>query len=188
MKNFGVKPYLMPMPVYMISTYNEDNSVDVMMMAWGGICDSDKVALNLDPTHKTFENIKNKKAFCISVADTKTLAQSDFFGIVSANKDLNKFSKTNMTSRKSTYVDAPIVNQYPVTLECRLLTIDEGIAGFRVIGEILNVVANDNVLDENGSIDIKKVNPILFDQSSNSYYSLGEYHGKAWNIGKKIIK
>lgn len=188
MKDFGVKPYLMPMPVYMISTFNDDLSVDVMMMAWGGICDYDKVALNLDPSHKTFENIKKHKSFCLSVADTKTLSESDFFGIISANKDPNKFLKTNFTYTKSNLVDAPIINEYPVTLECRLITIEEGVAGFRVIGEILNVKAKDEVINDKGNIDIKKVNPVLFDQVSNSYFSLGEYQGKAWNIGKKFIK
>lgn len=188
MKNFGVKPYLMPMPVYMISTYNDDLSVDVMMMAWGGICDSDKVALNLDPTHKTFENIKKTKSFCVSVANKNTIVESDFFGMISANKDATKFSKTNLKYQKSELVDAPIILDYPVTLECRLIEIEEGVAGFRVIGEILNVLASDDVLDDLGNIDIKKVDPILFDQVSNTYYSLGEYQGKAWNIGKKFIK
>lgn len=188
MKSFGSKPFLLPMPVYMISTYNDDNTVDVMMMAWGGICDYNKVALNLDESHKTVKNIMKRKAFTVSVATAELLKESDYFGMVSANKVKDKFDKTNLTITKSTLVDAPIINEYPVTLECELFQTYNDDAGFRVVGKILNVVASNNVLDKDGNIDINKVKPVLFDQVSNSYYSLGEYLGKAWNIGKEITK
>ena len=188
MKDLGVQPYLYPMPTYMIGTYNEDDSVDVMMMAWGGICAENMVALNLEADHKTVANLRARGAFTLSVPGTDTLAESDFFGIASSNKMADKFARSGLHAEKSTRVDAPIVTEYPLTLECKVVDIQEQPYGLRILGEILNVLADETVLDEKGKIDAGKLNAFAFDQMRNGYYAMGEQIGKAWNAGAGLMK
>ncbi len=147
MKDFGVQPYLYPMPTYMIGTYNEDDTVDVMMMAWGGICAEDMVALNLEEDHKTVANLKSRKAFTLSVPGTNTIKESDFFGIASANKVAEKFARSGLHAEKSSRVDAPIVTEYPLTLECEVAEFQQQPYGLRVLGKIVNVLADDPIPD-----------------------------------------
>lgn len=188
MKDFGVQPYLYPMPTYMIGTYNEDGTVDVMMMAWGGICAEDMVALNLEEDHKTVANLKARKAFTLSVPGTDTIKESDFFGIASANKVADKFARSGLHAEKSSRVDAPIVTEYPLTLECEVVEFQQQPYGLRVLGKIVNVLADEKVLDEKGKIDAAKLNAFAFDQMRHGYYALGELVGKAWNAGAPMMK
>ena len=125
MKDFGVQPFLFPMPVYMIGTYNEDDTVDSMAMAWGGICAENMVALNLEEDHKTVANLRARGAFTLSVPGRDTLAESDFMDIASANKFADKFERTGLHAVKSSRVDAPIITEYPLTLECRVLEMQQ---------------------------------------------------------------
>ena len=187
-KDLGVKPYLFPMPVLMIATYCEDGSVDVMNMAWGGICGNNKVALNITESHKTSKNIKERGAFTISVADIPHLEESDYFGTASANRVKDKFEKSGMRAVKSERVDAPIIEEYPITLECKVSKIYNDDEGFRVVGEIVNVLADEEVLDSNGKVDPTKLNAFVFDQFQNGYYAIGEKVGEAWNSGNKYMK
>ncbi|MBQ9720147.1 MAG: flavin reductase family protein [Oscillospiraceae bacterium] len=188
MKDFGVQPYLYPMPTYMIGTYNEDDTVDIMMMAWGGICAEDMVALNLEEDHKTVANLKARKAFTLSVPGADTIKESDFFGIASANKVADKFARSGLHAEKSSRVDAPIVTEYPLTLECEVVEFQQQPYGLRVLGKIVNVLADEKVLDEKGKIDAAKLNAFAFDQMRNGYYALGELVGKAWNAGAPLMK
>lgn len=187
-KDLGVHPYLFPMPVLMIATFGENDKVDVMNMAWGGICDNNKVALNITESHKTSENIKKRGAFTISVADIAHIEESDFFGIASGNKMDDKFERTGMHAIKSSRVDAPIIEEYPITLECKVIKIQNDEFGFRVIGEIVNVLADESVLDEKGKVDPTKLNAFVFDQFQSGYYKIGEKVGQAWNSGMKFMK
>lgn len=155
-KNFGVKPYLFPMPTYMIGTYNDDDTVDVMMMAWGGICAADMVALNLEAEHKTVANIETRKAFTLAVPGTNTLKESDFFGIATSNKMADKFERSGLHAVKSEKVDAPVITEYPITLECEVVEMQSQPYGLRVLGRIINVIADEKVLDEAGKIDADK--------------------------------
>ncbi len=188
MKEFEVKPYLFPMPTYMIATYNEDSTVDVMMMAWGGICAEDMVALNLEADHKTVANLRARKAFTLSVPGTDTLKESDFFGIASANKMGDKFARSGLHAEKSQKVDAPIVTEYPLTLECQVEEIQEQPYGLRILGKIVGVLADEKVLNEKGKIDAGKLNAFAFDQMGNGYYAIGEKIGQAWNAGAGLMK
>ena len=188
MKDFGVQPYLYPMPTYMIGTYNEDDTVDVMMMAWGGICAEDMVALNLEEDHKTVANLKSRKAFTLSVPGADTIKESDFLGIASANKVADKFARSGLHAEKSSRVDAPIVTEYPLTLECEVVEFQQQPYGLRVLGKIVNVLADEKVLDEKGKIDAGKLNAFAFDQMRHGYYALGELVGKAWNAGTPLMK
>ena len=183
MKDMGVQPFLYPMPTYMIGTYNEDGSVDVMMMAWGGICAEDMVALNLEEDHKTVANLETRKAFTLSVPGTDTLKASDFFGIASANKVPDKFAKSGLHAEKSSRVDAPIVTEYPLTLECKVKSWDTE-TGY-VIGEIVASQADERILTD-GKVDLGKLRPIIFDPSFNAYRVVGEIVGNAFKDGLKL--
>lgn len=188
MKDLGVKPYLYPMPTYMIGTYNEDDSVDVMMMAWGGICAEDMVALNLEADHKTVANLKARNAFTLSVPGMDTIKESDYLGTASGNKFPEKFARTGLHAQKSTRVDAPIITEYPLTLECEVVEMQQQPYGLRVLGRIVNVLADEKVLDELGRVDAGKLNAFAFDQMRNGYYAMGEKVGLAWNIGADYLK
>lgn len=187
-KNLGVQPYLFPMPTYMIGTYNEDGSVDVMMMAWGGICAENMVALNLEEEHKTVANLKARKAFTLAVPGTDTLKESDFLGIASAGKVADKFARTGLHAVRSERVDAPVITEYPLTLECEVSEIQEQPYGLRVLGKILNVLADERVLDEKGKIDAGRLRAFAFDQMRNGYYAIGDKVGQAWHSGAGLMK
>jgi flavin reductase (DIM6/NTAB) family NADH-FMN oxidoreductase RutF len=188
LKNLGVKPFVFPMPVLMISTYGENDKVDVMNMAWGGICAENMVALNIDEDHKTSENIKNRKAFTLSIADIPHLKEADFFGIATGNKMTDKFERSGLTAVRSENVDAPVVTDFPLTLECKVVECQNTVYGFRVLGEIVNVLADETVLDEKGKVDPTKLNAFVFDQFQNGYYAIGEKVGQAWNSGAGLMK
>ncbi len=187
-KDLGVKPYLFPMPVLMIATYGNDNSVDVMNMAWGGICAENMVSLNIDEEHKTSENIKNNGSFTLSIADIPHIAEADFFGIASGNKMTDKFERSGLTAIKSQKINAPIIEEFPLTLECRVVEAKQEVYGFHVIGEIVGVLADESVLDENGNVNPSLLNAFVFDQFQNGYYAIGEKVGQAWNAGAHFMK
>lgn len=187
-KDFGVQPYLFPMPTYMIGTYNEDGSVDVMMMAWGGICAEDRVALNLEAAHKTVANLKARGAFTLAVPGADTLAASDYLGIATSNKTPDKFERTGLHAVKSARVDAPVIEEYPLTLECTVEKMEDEPYGLRVLGKIENVLADERVLDGQGKIDAGKLSAFVFDQMRNGYYAIGAQVGQAWHSGAGLVK
>ena len=181
-------PYLFPMPVLMIAAFGGDNSVDVMNMAWGGICGNNMVALNITETHKTAKNMKAKGAFTISVADTAHIVEAEFFGIASGNKMQDKFERSGLHAVPSTRVDAPVIEEFPLTLECKAAELQHDKSGFRVLGEIVNVIADGTILDEAGNIDPTRLNAFVFDQFQSGYYAIGEKIGQAWDSGKPLMK
>lgn len=187
-KDLGVKPYVFPMPVLMIATYGKDGKVDVMNMAWGGICDENRVALNISESHKTAENIKLRGAFTLSIADIDHIKEADYFGIASGNDTADKFERSGLHAFKSTRVDAPVVEEFPLTLECKALECQHTGTGFRVLGEIMNVLADRKILDENGEPDPTKLNAFVFDQFKGDYYAIGKKVGKAWDAGAELTK
>ena len=188
LKDLGVKPYLFPMPVLMIATYGDGDKIDVMNMAWGGICASNMVALNIDEDHKTTENLKKRGAFTLSIADIPHIEAADFFGIATGNKMNDKFERSGLHAHKSERVDAPVVEEFPVTLECKVVECQHTVYGFRVLGEIVNVLADEKVLDEKGRVDPEKMQAFAFDQFQSGYYALGEKVGQAWKTGVPLMK
>ncbi len=188
LKDLGVKPYVFPMPVLLIATYGENGKVDVMNMAWGGICSENMVALNISEDHKTTENLKKRGAFTLSIADIPHIAEADFFGIATGNKMEDKFERTGLTAVKSRRVDAPVIEEFPLTLECKVVQMGEEKSGYRVIGEIVNVLADEKVLNEKGKVDPKKLNAFVFDQMQSGYYAIGEKVGQAWSSGAPLMK
>lgn len=187
-KNLEVQPAIFPMPVLMIAAYDENGVVNVMNAAWGTACDMDKIALVLDEEHKTTKNIKKVKAFTVSIADKAHIDGADFFGIASGNKMPDKFAKSGYHAEKSAFVNAPVITEFPVTLECELAEIVDTENLYAVIGKIVNVSADEKVLSENGKIDPMKLNALIFDQFQSGYYVATEKVGQAWNAGKEMMK
>jgi putative flavin reductase domain protein len=186
--DLGIKPYIFPMPVLMVATYGEDGKVDIMNAAWGNICAENMVSLNLDEGHKTSKNIKTSKAFTVSIADADHIKEADFFGIATANKMPDKFERTHMSAIKSEKVNAPVINEFPLTLECKVIEAKNEVFGFHVVGEIVGVLADEKVLDSNGKVNPEKLNAFVFDQMQNGYYKIGEKIGKAWDAGLSLMK
>lgn len=183
-KNFGAKPWMYPQPVLMIASYCEDGSADVMNAAWGGIADYKRVSIYVSKAHKTVENILREKAFTVSMADAKHVVEADYVGLVSANTVSNKLEQANLHAVKSSFVNAPIIDEFPMTIECNLIEYDE--KNEHLVGEIINVSAKQSILDEQGNIDPKKLAPITFDAVHNAYLVLGEKVGNAFQDGKKL--
>ena len=181
-KNFGAKPYLYPQPVMIIGTYDENGNANAMNAAWGGQCGYHHVALNLALGHKTTENLKNKKAFTLSIANVETLVLSDYFGLVSGRKE-NKIEKAGVHVTHSEFVDAPVIDEYPLTLECKVVEMQEALGEMHVVGEVVNVQADESILNTQGKVDLGKLQPISFDSVLRSYRVLGDVVGKAFKDG-----
>ena len=173
------------MPVLMIATYNEDGSVDVMNAAWGMMLERNEIVLNLTGSHKTVKNIKERKAFTVSIADQNHVKEADYFGMVSGNNTPDKFEKSGLTSTKSLLVDAPIINEFPICMECEFLSFQDGEYGCGVIGKIVNVSAEEKVIT-NDNVDITKLNAIAFDPYTHGYYKVTERVGNAFKDGLEL--
>lgn len=182
-RNFGPQPYLFPMPVLIIGTYNEDGVPNAMNAAWGTIADMDRVAIFL-ADHKTTQNIFARRDFTVSLATADQVVPADYVGIVSANDEPAKFAKTGWTAEKSAHVDAPLFAELPVALECRMVSYDE--EAELMIGEIVNVCADESVLAEDGSVDMTKLRPIAYDPMNHDYLLVTEKVGNAFEDGVEL--
>ncbi len=183
-KNFGTKPWTYPQPVFIIATYGEDGTPDAMNAAWGGISDDTQISMCLSAGHKTVANILARGAFTVSMADATHVAECDYVGIESANKVPDKLAKAGFHTEKAEHVDAPIIVELPMAVECRLISYDKETC--RLVGEIVNVSADEKILGENGKIDPAKLEPIVFDPVNNAYLKLGEKVGNAFQDGMKL--
>ena len=186
-KNIKTTEAIFPMPVLMIATYNEDGSIDVMNAAWGTMLSRNEVILNLTETHKTVKNIKQRKAFTVSIADSKHIVEADYFGLVSGNNTPNKFENSGLTAIKSENVDAPIINEFPICLECEFIEYQDDQYGCGVIGKVVNVTALENVMNGE-TVDIELVNAIAFDPYIHGYYKVAERVGNAFKDGLQLKK
>ena len=180
-KNFGASHALMttPQPCVMIATWDKDHTPDVMMAAWAGQYDHNQIVVSLSK-HKTTDNLELTGAFTVSFADIRTVAESDYLGIVSGNNVPDKVAKVGFTVTPSPNVDAPIINEYPLTLECKVVSWKDGI----LVGEVVNMSADESILTD-AKVDLAKLQPIVFDAAGMCYRAIGEVVGGAWNAGKK---
>lgn len=182
-KDFGKNPWFYPLPVLIVGTYDNNGNADAMNAAWGGLYGADMVELCLSESHKTTKNIKEKKTFTVSFADAANLKACDYVGIVSANNTADKMAKSGLTTEKSRFVDAPVINELPVVLECELVRFtEEG----NVLGRIVNIAADESVLDDKGSIDLTKFRPITYEPVNHGYYVVGEKVGQAFSDGNAL--
>ena len=182
-KNFGAKPLTYPQPVLIIASYDEAGVPDAMNAAWGGISEANEISMCLSAGHKTVKNILGRKAFTVSMADAAHVEACDYVGIESANKVPDKLAKAGFTVTKSERVDAPIINELAVCLECRLVSYDPETC--RMVGEIINVSVDESAMTD-GKVDVAKVAPMTFDPFNNAYHVIGEKVGNAFADGKKL--
>ena len=183
-KNYGAKAMLYPMPVLIIGSYDENGTPDAMNAAWGGISEETQISICVSEDHKTTKNILARGAFTVSVADAENVVACDYVGVVSGNKEPNKIKKTGWTVLKSEFVDAPLFEEIPMALECKLISYDE--ESCRLVGEIVNVCADERILNAEGKIDLEKFSPITYDPVHHTYRKLGEVVGQAFSDGLKL--
>lgn len=183
-KNFGAKPFMYPLPVLIVAAYDEKGIPNAMNAAWGTIADFHQVAIYLAKDHKTTQNILKTKAFTVSMADAEHVKEADYVGIASGNKVADKVSKAGFHTTKSEFVNAPMIEELSLTMECKVVSYDE--ESELLIGEIVNVSADEKILDEDGKINPKKLNPLVYDTVNHAYYTLGEKVGNAFSDGKML--
>ena len=183
-KNFGPKPVCYPQPVFILATYDENGVPNAMNAAWGGISDDREISICVSAGHKTMANILLRKAFTISMATAQYATACDYVGIVSGNKVPDKFARAGFHATKSAFVDAPLIDELPMAMECELIAYDAKTC--RLVGRIVNVSADESVLNKRGKVDPAKLRPITFDPMNNAYLVLGEKVGNAFQDGKQI--
>ena len=184
-KSFNKKTVLLPLPVYIIGTYDENGKANAMNLAWGTQCGYHEVSISILKGHKTAKNIVSRKAFTIALATKSTKDIADYFGIVSGNK-VDKIEKSGVHIVKSENIDAPIIDEFPLTLECKVIDIQEELGDYRIVAEVVNTLADERVLNEKGQIDVDKLELITFDSVTNSYRIIGEKVGQAFKDGAKV--
>lgn len=185
-KNFGVKAWTYPQPVFIIATYDEEGTPDAMNAAWGGIDNDDRINLCLSKGHKTVENLLAAKAFTVSMGTADQLTACDYVGLVSAHDVPDKFTRAGFHAVKSEYVNAPLIKELPMAVECELVSYDPEMC--HLVGRIVNVSADESILDEKGKIDPAKLRPITFDPVHNGYLLVGERVGNAFKDGAVLRK
>ncbi len=183
-KNFGAKAMCYPMPVFIIGTYNADGTPNAMNAAWGGISEETEITICVDSGHKTAENLKARMAFTVSMATAGAMTACDYVGIVSGNKEPDKFAKAGFHAVKAEFVDAPLIAELPMALECEVISYDEETC--RLVGRIVNVSAEESVLGDNGKVDVRKLRPITYDPMNHQYLVLGEKVGQAFHDGTAL--
>ncbi|MBQ9748284.1 MAG: flavin reductase family protein [Clostridia bacterium] len=179
-KNFGAKPILYPQPVFIIASYDENGTPDAMNAAWGGISEENEISICLSPEHKTVKNILARGAFTVSMATADQVTPCDYVGIVSANNVPDKLARAGFHTVKSDFVDAPLIAELPMAVECKLVSYDA--ESCRMVGEIVNVCADESVLTD-GRIDPAKLRPIIYDGANHTYHVIGEKVGRAFHAG-----
>ena len=180
-KNFGAKEMCYPMPVFIIGTYNEDGTPNAMNAAWGGVTEEAQLTICVDAEHKTAENVLARKAFTVSMGTAETVTACDYVGIVSGNKEPDKFRKAGFHATKSAFVDAPLIDELPMALECEMLSYDP--ESCHLVGRVVNVCVDEAYLDEKGKVDVAKLQPITFDPVHHNSRVLGEAVGRAFHDG-----
>lgn len=185
-KNFGVKPWIYPQPVFIIATYDENDNPDAMNAAWGGMDFDDQINMCLDSHHKTVKNLLKTKAFTVSMGTEAQMTACDYVGIESGNKEPRKFEKAGFHATRAEHVNAPLIDELPLAVECELISYDE--KTMHLIGKIINVTAENSILDENGKIDPQKLRPLVFDPCNHTYLVACEKVGNAFKDGAALKK
>ena len=185
-KDFGVRAWTYPQPVFILATYNQDGTPNAMNAAWGGVSGADELTICVGARHKTAENIQARKAFTVAMGDLAHVVACDYVGVVSGHQVPNKVERAGFHVTPSALVDAPILEELPMTVECQVVSYDP--KSGRLVGKIVNITANEEVLGADGTIDPSLLQPIFFDPVHNAYYSMGEKVGNAFQDGKALIK
>ncbi len=182
-KNIGAKTAVYPMPVFIIGTYDENGIPDAMNAAWGGISEDKEISICVSEGHKTTKNILASRCFTVSIATADYVKECDYVGIVSANKVPDKLEKCGFHTEKSKKINAPIITELPMALECELISYDP--ESCRLVGRIVDISVDDSILTDE-KVDPKKLRPITYDSFNHHYIALGEIVGNAFSDGKRI--
>jgi len=187
-KSFGANTLIFPAPVWCVGSYDKNGNPNIMTIAFGGICCSKPpcVTISLRKATYTYGNIMERGAYTLSVPSEAYVKEADYFGIVSG-RDTHKFKETGFTPIKSELVDAPYLKEFPMILECKVIHHYEIGLHTHFIGEILDVKIEENFLTDEGEADIEKIRPIIFSPGTQKYYNIGEFLGKAFQIGKRQL-
>ena len=183
-RNFGAKPLLNPKPVLVVGTYNEDGTANAMVAAWGGVAGSDRVTVCISTRHKTAENLMRNGHFTLSVATADRVAQVDYLGLVSGHEAGGKLEQVGFHTTKSEFVDAPLIDELPFALECEMISWDHD--SHLLLARVVNICAEERVLDEEGRVDMRKLNPIVYDSIKRDYFVLGDKVGDAYGEGNRL--
>ena len=183
-KNFGPKSWTYPQPVFIIATYDQQGVPDAMNAAWGGISEENQLSVCISAGHKTTGNIIARKAFTVSMADIDHVAACDYVGLVSGNDTADKMERAGFHTQPAQFVDAPVIQELPMTVECRLVSYDP--ESCRLVGEIVNISADERILDQQGRIDPDELRPIIYDPIHHTYRALGPQVGKAFSDGNQL--
>ena len=181
------KIFFTPLPVLVVATYDPKGVPDAMNAAWAGLCGNKNISLNLDSEHKTTKNIRHNGVFTVSFATVDTLKIADYVRIVSANKISDKLAIAGIHTAKAPTVNAPVIDEFPLTMECRVQAITEEFGKSRIIAEVVNMIADENILTDDGKIDLGKLRPITFDSEQLTYREIGENIGVVYQDGKKLF-
>jgi flavin reductase (DIM6/NTAB) family NADH-FMN oxidoreductase RutF len=188
-KSLGAKTLAIPTPVWVIGSYDKNDKPNAMTVAWGGICCSKppSVTISLRKATYTYDCLMQRKAYTVNIPSQKQIAEADYCGIASGRKT-DKFADTGLTAVKSEHVDAPLIEEFPLVLECKVNhTLEVGLHTL-FIAEIMNVRVDDNIVSNNGLPELSKLQPILYSPADHGYYTSGAQIGEAYEIGKKFQK
>lgn len=183
-KNFGAKPFCYPQPVFIVAAYGEQDVPCVMNAAWGCVTNYKEITICIDSGHKTTEAVRRSGHFTVSMGTAEQVVACDYVGVVSGKKVADKFARAGFHATRSEFVNAPLIDELPLALECRLISYDEETDILK--GEIVNVSADERVLNEKGKIDAGLLRPIVFDPFNNDYLVVGEKVGNAFKDGLQL--
>lgn len=184
-KNLGVAGELFPQSVFIVGSYDEQGIPNAMNVAWAGECTRNQICINIGD-HKTTENILARGAFTVAPADVAHVVESDYFGMATG-RTVNKADASGLTFTKSEFVDAPIIEEYPLTMECKVVAVQDWEGEKRFIGEVVNTCVDESILDEEGCVDFDKMRPLVYDSTRRRYRVVGEVVGGAWEAGKALM-
>ncbi len=184
-KDFGSKGELFPQSVFIVASYSKDGIPNAMNVAWGGECTRDEIAINIGD-HQTTDNILEKGAFTVAPADAAHVVEADYFGIATGRK-VNKAEASKLTFVRSKHVDAPIIEEFPLTMECKVVAVQDWGGEKRFIGKIVNTLVDETILDEEGRVDFAKFQPIVYDSTRRIYRVVGDVAGGAWDAGRALM-
>lgn len=184
-KNLGSAGELFPQSVFIVASYGEDGTPNAMNVAWGGECTRNEIAINIGD-HQTTDNILARGAFTVAPADAAHVVEADYFGMATGRK-VNKTEASGLTFVPSEHVDAPVIEEFPLTMECRVKDVQDWGGEKRFIGEIVNTRVDEAILDEQGRVDFGRMRPIVYDSTRRIYRVVGEVVGGAWDAGRALI-
>lgn len=182
--NIGAKPYIMPMPVLIVSSYDDNDNPCAMLAVWGGISNQKEISITIASQRHTLKGILDRNSFVVSMADVENEVACDYLGITPGSKVKDKFEKSGFHTTKSEFVDAPLIDELPFAVECRVKSYDE--ANWRLVGEIVNVSLDEKILGDDGKVSFEKFHPIAFDWMNKIYLSIGDKVGDAYRDGRQL--